>query len=98
MQLFNLLLDVAPYPRERIIGYDTVRGQILPGMVKPESTDTIRNAADTASASQDLLVGASGNGDDMTMLFVAVGVVFMALALCVYFVYSYRRSYQLRLK
>ena len=97
MQLFNLLLDVAPYPRERIIGYDTVRGQV-PGMVKPESTDTIRNAADTASASQDLLVGASGNGDDMNMLFVAVGVVFMALALCLYFVYSYRRSYQLRLK
>ena len=97
MMLQQLLLDIAPYPRERFIRYDTVRGTV-PGVENAPDTAVAADAGDTATAAEDFVAGAAGGGDDMTMLFVAVGVVFMALALCLYFVYSYRRSYQLRLK
>ena len=91
MMLLHLLLDIAPYPRERFIRYDTVRGKI-PGVESAPDTAEVVNGGDTASAAQDFVAGAAGGGDDMTMLFVGIGVVLFALALCLYFVHSYRQS------
>ncbi len=95
--LQHLLLDIAPYPRERIIRYDTVRGTV-PGVENAPDTAVAADAGDTATAAQDFVAGAAGGGDDMTMLFVAVGVVFFALALCLWFAMSYRRSMNVRAK
>lgn len=96
MMLLNLLLDIAPRPRERFIRYDTVRGTI-PGQTQPD-TAALQDAADTANAGQDFVAGAASGGDDMTMLFVAIGVVLFALALCLWFAMSYRRSLTARTK
>ena len=82
MMLQHLLLDIAPYPRERIIRYDTVRA-VYPPVAKPDTTDT--------AAAQDFVAGVATGGDDMTMLFASIFVVFFALALCLYFVMKYRR-------
>ncbi len=100
---YNVLLDVLPYDGYRkpiIIVPDRPETVIDSVTTTPAVADTanVNAVADTAAAAQDFVAGAAPGGDDMTMLFVAVGVVFMALALCLYFVYSYRRSCQLRLK
>lgn len=84
MMLQHLLLDIAPYPRERIIKYDTVRA-VYPPAAKPDTTDT-------ATAAQDLVAGAASGGDDMTMLYAGLFVVLLALAICIWFAMSYRRS------
>lgn len=83
MMLQHLLLDIAPYPRERIIKYDTVRA-VYPPAAKPDTTDT--------AAAQDFVAGVASGGDDMTMLYAGLFVVFLALALCIWFAMSYRRS------
>ena len=93
----QLLLDIAPYPRERFIRYDTVKGTV-PGMENAPDTAVAVDAGDTATAAQDFVAGAAGGGDDMTMLFVAIGVVLFALALCLWFAMSYRRSLTARAK
>lgn len=95
--LQQLLLDIAPYPRERFIRYDTVRGTV-PGVENAPDTAVAADAGDTATAAQDFVAGAAGGGDDMTMLFVAIGVVLFALALCLWFAMSYRRSLTARAK
>lgn len=97
MMLQQLLLDIAPYPRERFIRYDTVRGTV-PGVENAPDTAVAADAGDTATAAQDFVAGAAGGGDDMTMLFVAIGVVLFALALCLWFAMSYRRSLTARAK
>ena len=83
MMLQHLLLDIAPYPRVRIIKYDTVRA-VYPPVAQPDTTDT--------SAAQDFVTGVASGGDDMTMLYAGLFVVFLALALCIWFAMSYRRS------
>ena len=95
--LQQLLLDIAPYPRERFIRYDTVKGTV-PGVENAPDTAVAVDAGDTATAAQDFVAGAAGGGDDMTMLFVAIGVVLFALALCLWFAMSYRRSLTARAK
>ena len=89
MMLQHLLLDIAPYPRHRIIRYDTVRA-VYPPVAKPDTTDT--------AAAQDFATGVATGGDDMTMLFVGIGVVLFALALCLWFAMSYRRNLNIGLK
>lgn len=46
---------------------------------------------DSLAAAQNFLVGPGTGGDDMTMMWAGLFVVFLALALCFYFIYSYRR-------
>lgn len=95
--LQHLLLDIAPYPRHRVIRYDTVRGKV-PGVENTPDTAGVVDAGDTVTAAQDFVGGATGSGDDMTMLFVGIGVVLFALALCLWFAMSYRRSLYVRAK
>jgi len=92
--IWRLLLDVLPADGRRPIYHpiikpvDTVVGP-APDVVDTTATE---NVADTAAAAQDFVVGASSGGDDMTMLFASIFVVLFALALCLYFVFAYRRS------
>lgn len=94
---YNVLLDVLPY--------DGYRKPIIevpdPPKVIVDTAGANPHVADTANvpccmpdsaAAQDFVAGAAPGGDDMTMLWAAVFVVLMALALCLWFAYSYRRS------
>ena len=56
--LQHLLLDIAPYPHERIIKYDTVRA-VYPPVAKPDTADT--------AAAQDFVAGVASGGDDTPM-------------------------------
>ena len=100
---YNVLLDVLPYDGYRkpiIIVPDRPETVIDSVTTTPAVADTanVNAVADTAAAAQDFVAGAAPSGDDMTMLWASVFVVFMALALCVWFAYSYRRSLTAKLK
>ncbi len=101
---YNLLLDVLPYdgykrpipvikpkPQPEITHVDTASAC-------PHACDTASTGccADSAAAAQDFVVGTAPGADDMTMLLGSIFVVFLALALCLYFLMTYRRSLGVR--
>ena len=103
---YNLLLDVLPYD-----GYKRPIPVVRPdpGTVVKQHVDTVSSScqhacdsacsnccADSAAAAQDFVVGTAPGGDDMTMLLGSIFVVFLALALCLYFLTTYRRSLGVR--
>ena len=94
--MWRLLLDVLPYDgprRPRVIDITPKDPPVI-----NVDTDTAQQAVDSTSienlvdsASQNFIVGNGTSGDDMTMMFASIFVVLFALALCLYFVFKYRR-------
>lgn len=90
--IWRLLLDVLPADGHRPIDYPIIRPVEVDPTPEVVDTAATEHVADTAAAAQDFVVGGATGGDDMTMLFASVFVVLFALALCLYFVFAYRRS------
>jgi len=95
--MWKLLLDVLPYdgrPRHpHIIKPLEPKVIIQPDTASDQVVDSaqIQNMTDSVAAGQDFFIGNGAGGDDMTMLFAGIFVVFFALTLCLYFVYKYRQ-------
>lgn len=64
--------------------------------LKVDSAKVPEQVTDTVTNGEAIIGGVSTGGDDNTMLLLSIAVVFVALAMCLYFVYLYRqRSYKL---
>jgi hypothetical protein len=100
--IWRLLLDILPHDGHRPIRHPIIKPVDVgpaPDVVDTATTSphvvdsaSVGSVTDSAQAAQDLVVGGVTGGDDMTMLFASIFVVFFALALCLYFVFAYRRS------
>lgn len=98
MQLLDVIVPGEPYrPHKNMIGLvketepvnavDTLTNNAIP--TDSMSSDTL--ATDTVNTLQGMVNGAGTGGDDSSMLLWTALVVLGALALCLYFVYTYRR-------
>lgn len=93
-RLLDVIVPGQPY-RPRVIRpiiekVDTLKELKVDSVKVPEQvTDTVTNG-------EAIIGGVSTGGDDNTMLLLSIAVVFVALLMCLYFVYLYRqRSYKL---
>ena len=98
--MIRQLMDIIPdYPG----GYRPIRIRhkfdTIIEQPKKVISDTIQCAKDSLNdsisvdsvSSANVVPGASSGGDDMSMLMWSIFVVLAVLAMCLYFVYSYRK-------
>ena len=93
--IWRFLLDILPHDGHRPIHHPIIKPVepvILNSDTNAVDTASVENVVDSAAAAQDFVAGGATGGDDMTMLFASIFVVLFALALCLYFVFAYRRS------
>ena len=97
--MLRMLLDIAYpgrhpriHPPRPVLDVDTAFNST--DVVPTEVPDTVTNTVGDSLASVQGVMTDVGNaaGGDSTLLYASLFVVFFALAVCLYFVFAYRRS------
>lgn len=93
-RLLDIIVPGHPY-RPRVIRPIIEKIDTLKEL-KADSVKVPEQVTDTVTNGEAIIGGVSTGGDDNTMLLLSIGVVLVALLMCLYFLYLYRqRSYKL---